>query len=221
MNNKEAGPIGVVIVAADPYVRAQITQALRAASRMRVLGAHASVKEAGTPASRPRPDVAVLALSPPGDSDGRCLGALRALLPETPILAVASKVGREGVRSVLAAGAGGYFSSEGGLDGLVEAVREVQAGRMFLCPRAAAHVGDFARAVPAEMPAIGALTDRQKEVLACAARGLADKEIADHLKISAATARTHMERIRERLGVPTRTAAVALWLAATAGRPSA
>ena len=178
-----------------------------------MLGAYACVNEAGSAPARPRPDVAVLALSPPGDSDGRCLGALRALLPETPILAVAGRVKREGVRSALAAGANGYYASEGGLDGLVEAVREVQTGRMFLCPRAAAHVGDFARAVPAETPAMSELTDRENEVLGYAARGLVNKEIANELAIATGTVRKHLERVRNKLGVSTRTAAAAVWLA--------
>lgn len=53
---------------------------------------------------------------------------------------------------------------------------------------------------------------RQREILALVADGLADKEIAVKLGVSARTVRTHLERLYQRYGLHSRSAAVALWL---------
>jgi len=53
---------------------------------------------------------------------------------------------------------------------------------------------------------------RQREILALVAEGMADKEIAVKLGVSARTVRTHLERLYQRYGLHSRSAAVALWL---------
>jgi DNA-binding CsgD family transcriptional regulator len=53
---------------------------------------------------------------------------------------------------------------------------------------------------------------RQREILALVADGLADKEIAVQLGVSARTVRTHLERLYQRYGLHSRSAAVALWM---------
>jgi DNA-binding CsgD family transcriptional regulator len=53
---------------------------------------------------------------------------------------------------------------------------------------------------------------RQRQILALVADGLADKEIAARLGVSARTVRTHLERLYQRYGLHSRSAAVALWL---------
>ncbi len=53
---------------------------------------------------------------------------------------------------------------------------------------------------------------RQRQILALVADGLADKEIAVRLGVSARTVRTHLERLYQRYGLHSRSAAVALWL---------
>jgi DNA-binding NarL/FixJ family response regulator len=53
------------------------------------------------------------------------------------------------------------------------------------------------------------LSDREREVLACIARGLADREIAQQLVLSPHTVHRHVANIRRKLGRTSRTAAVA------------
>jgi DNA-binding CsgD family transcriptional regulator len=60
---------------------------------------------------------------------------------------------------------------------------------------------------------------RQREILALVAEGLADKEIAVKLGVSARTVRTHLERLYQRYGLHSRSAAVALWM--RSGSPGA
>lgn len=53
---------------------------------------------------------------------------------------------------------------------------------------------------------------RQQEIIALVADGFADKEIAIRLGVSTRTIRTHLERLFQRYGIHSRSAAVALWL---------
>jgi DNA-binding CsgD family transcriptional regulator len=59
----------------------------------------------------------------------------------------------------------------------------------------------------AAQPAL--LSDREREILACVAHGLGDREIAEQLMLSPHTVHRHVSNIRRKLGSPSRTAAVA------------
>ncbi len=67
-------------------------------------------------------------------------------------------------------------------------------------------------------PGAGALTRRQREVLAAFARGRQTKEIARELGISEATVKTHLARATERLGAATRAQAVARYVSSSRPR---
>ncbi len=82
----------------------------------------------------------------------------------------------------------------------------------------AVQVPEQATAAPHEQPLARGphccieFAPRQREILALVADGLADKEIAVKLGVSARTVRTHLERLYQRYGLHSRSAAVALWL---------
>jgi DNA-binding CsgD family transcriptional regulator len=73
------------------------------------------------------------------------------------------------------------------------------------------HLVNGYRAARQASPGLAArrLTAREREVLQHVADGLSDRQIAQHLGIAAGTVRKHLERVRCKLGVPTRAAAVA------------
>lgn len=79
-------------------------------------------------------------------------------------------------------------------------------------------VPDQVAAVPDEQPLMRGshrrieFAPRQREILALVAEGFADKEIAVELGVSARTVRTHLERLYQRYGLHSRSAAVALWM---------
>jgi DNA-binding NarL/FixJ family response regulator len=93
----------------------------------------------------------------------------------------------------------------------VMAIRAVAAGEAWLDPAVAQGLlTDFAaRPDPVTTPAaMRGLTDREREVLALAARGLSNDEIAAKLVIGEATVKTHLGRVLMKLGVRDRTQAV-------------
>lgn len=76
----------------------------------------------------------------------------------------------------------------------------------------------LAPGMPTEPPSTSRLTPREREILALVARGLAAKQVARHLGISAKTVERHKTKIFSKLGVPNQTAAVSLALSNGLGR---
>ena len=96
---------------------------------------------------------------------------------------------------------------------LVSAVRIVASGEALIAPAVTrAVIEEFARQSPAMPPSLPAalaeLTPREREVLDLLARGLSNSEICAQLVISEATAKTHVARILQKLGLRDRVQAV-------------
>ncbi len=122
----------------------------------------------------------------------------------------------EYVYAALRAGASGFLLKDTDPADLLTAIRVVAAGDALLAPSITRRlIGEFARlpdAVPAPQPdkLLGCLTEREVEVLTLVARGLSNGEIADHLVISPATAKTHVAHLLAKLNARDRVQLVIL-----------
>ncbi|HXY86032.1 MAG TPA: response regulator transcription factor [Gaiellaceae bacterium] len=111
------------------------------------------------------------------------------------------------VYEALHAGASGFMLKDAPPEELVAAVRIVANGEALLAPAVTrAVIEEFVRGpAPAESPppppAVAELTPREREVLDLLARGLSNAEICEQLVISDATAKTHVARILQKLGL--------------------
>jgi two-component system nitrate/nitrite response regulator NarL len=104
----------------------------------------------------------------------------------------------------LDAGVAGFVVKDAPLDELLQAVRTVGAGRMYVDPVLAGALA--ASSVGSGVPK---LTQRERDVLRLLADGLSNEEIGKQLHISAETVRTHVRKAMDKLGADTRTEAVA------------
>jgi DNA-binding NarL/FixJ family response regulator len=116
------------------------------------------------------------------------------------------------VYEALRAGASGFLLKDATAAELVNAVRVVAAGEALLAPSVTRRlIADFAR-LPrhdsAPAPALGALTQRETEVLRLIARGLSNAEISDTLVIAGQTTKTYVGRILAKLNLRDRAQAV-------------
>jgi DNA-binding NarL/FixJ family response regulator len=118
------------------------------------------------------------------------------------------------VYQALRAGASGFLLKDATAAELVNAVRVVAAGDALLAPSVTRRlIADFARQPHPDPPfprRLGALTQRETEVLRLIARGLSNTEISDTLVIAEQTTKTHVGRILAKLDLRDRAQAVVL-----------
>ncbi len=107
------------------------------------------------------------------------------------------------VFDAIRAGAAGFLLKDADPAELLRGIRTVATGDALLGPQAARRlVAAFAAIPPAQSPSsdqLSLLTEREREIVALVGRGLSNEDIADWLKISPATARTHVSRAMVKL----------------------
>jgi DNA-binding NarL/FixJ family response regulator len=119
----------------------------------------------------------------------------------------------EYVFDAIRAGAAGFLVKDTKPADLIEAVRVVAGGDALLSPSVTRTlIAEFAARAkqPPSSAALDELTDREREVMALAAGGLSNEQIAQRLVLSVATAKTHISRAMVKLGVRDRAQLVVL-----------
>jgi DNA-binding NarL/FixJ family response regulator len=153
-----------------------------------------------------RPDVVLMDVRMPG-IDG--IEATRRIVADpacagTRIIVLTTFELDEYVFDALRHGASGFLLKDTSPDELVRAIHLVAAGNALLSPSVTRRViGEFAgrpNRVPKPHPQLGALTQRELEIVGLVGEGLTNDEIAERLVVSPATARTHVSRAMIKLG---------------------
>lgn len=156
------------------------------------------------------PDVVLMDLLMPVVDGIEATARIKALVPETEIVALTSFIEEERVTAALEAGASGYLLKDADADDVATAVRRAHEGEVHLDPQVARLLAQRLRTRKTAPEPSEPLTEREREVLALVAKGLANKEIAAQLDITERTARTHVSNILGKLDLASRTQA-ALW----------
>jgi two-component system, NarL family, response regulator LiaR len=201
------------IVVADDHsvVREGTRTLLERQPDMEVVGEAADGEEAIKVIEEKKPDVAILDISMPKLSGIEVTRRIKPRLPSLAILILSAYDNDEYIFALLEAGAAGYLLKDVPGSEIVEAVRSVHSGESVLHPAIARKV--IQRAIAGTAKATEGksdidLSEREKEVLKLAAKGLNNKDIADALCISIRTVQGHINSIFRKLGVGSRTEAV-------------
>ncbi len=203
----EAKPIRVMIVDDHAVVRSGLSAFLLAYDDLELVAEAGSGPEAVRLAERTKPDVVLMDLVMPGMDGAATTRAVREVCPSAQVIALTSFKEQDLVQGALAAGAIGYLLKNLSADELAAAIRSARAGRPTLAPEAAQALIHAAT----HPPEPGSdLTEREREVLALMVKGLNNVEIADRLVVSRSTVKVHVSNILSKLGVSSRTEAVAL-----------
>ena len=208
----ETDPIRVVLAGDCPLLRSGFRQVLEAAG-MAVVGSVDTAAEAVALLGTVSADVIVVGAvtAHRGGAEPR---EIRVAHPSIPLLVLGPSGDGESVRAALAAGARGYLALEGAADGdLLQAVRSLAAGEMYLSPELAASGAPqvAAASAPARHAAPAPrLTERERQVLTLVARGRSNREIAELLGLSANTIAVHRANLMKTLSVR-KTAALVLY----------
>ncbi|MDQ4097019.1 MAG: response regulator transcription factor [Actinomycetota bacterium] len=198
--------IRVAIADDQALVRAGFASLLDAAGDITVVGEARDGAEAVGLARTARPDVFLMDVRMP-ELDG--IEATRRIVADPDLRSVRVVVLTtyevdEYVFQALRAGASGFLTKDVEPDDLRAAIRTVAEGNALLTPSVTRRVVNAFAAAPQGTPdrsRLEVLSDRERDVLALVGEGLSNQEIADRLYLSPLTAKTHVSRIMQKLGV--------------------
>lgn len=200
-------PLRLLVVDDHAVVRAGLVALLSGEPDLEVVAEAGTVDEAVRQAAAHRPDAVLmdLQLSTGGDGPDGADAAARILAAPNPpaVLMLTTYDADADVLRAVEAGAAGYLLKACPPEELFDAVRTVARGGSAISPQVAGRVMQRMR------PDSDALSSREIEVLTLLARGLSNRAIARELFVSEATVKTHLVHVYTKLGVETRTAAVA------------
>ncbi|CCH20638.1 response regulator [Micromonospora lupini] len=199
--------IRVLLADDQKLIRAGFRALVDSAPDLSVVGEAATGREAVDLVRRSRADVVLMDIRMP-ELDG--LAATEEITADPELAAVRVLILTtfevdEHVFRALRAGASGFLGKGVEPSELLDAIRTVAAGDALLSPRATRGLIARFLAQPdvdpqADARRVGALTDREREVLALVAAGLSNEQIAQRLVVSPMTAKTHVNRSMTKLG---------------------
>ncbi len=200
-----ADPIRVLIADDHTVVRSGVRLLLEIEPDIVVVGEARDGHEAVTLTETLQPDVVLMDIAMP-EMDGMvATRQIKAAWPQVNILGLTMHRSDEYFFEMLKAGASGYVLKGADTRDLINAIRIVHQGEVFLYPTMAQRlVQDYLRRVKDEIAAGPALSPREKEILQLLAEGYSNKEIAEKLVISPSTVHTHRSNLMSKLGLTTR-----------------
>lgn len=200
-----------VFVADDhPFLRVGLANIINQQPDLTVCGEGESVAAVRTGVEQTKPDVLLTDLCL-GDSDGlELIKGLKAQFPNLPILVLSQQDENLFAERTLRAGARGYIMKERATQEVLEGIRTVLAGELFVSRKVAALamrklVDGGADAAGSE---VSGLSDRELQVFRLLGAGKGTKEIAVALKLSHKTIETYRENIKAKLNIPDATALI-------------
>ena len=196
--------IGLLLSDDHPVVRAGMRALLEAEPDLHVAGEAASAEEAVRLAAGAGIDLVLMDLQFPGALQGvEATRRIRAA-PDAPKVLVLTNYDTDAdILGAIEAGASGYLLKDAPPGELVAAIRAAAAGESALAPAVASRLDASQRSADQR------LTVREAEVLQLVAAGSTNREIGQALFLSEATVKSHLVHIFTKLGVGSRTAAVA------------
>jgi two-component system, NarL family, nitrate/nitrite response regulator NarL len=203
-------PIRVVIVDDHVVVRTGLRMLIESQPGIIVVGEAGNGAEALAVVARTQPDIIVLDLDLGGESGLDYFPGLRTAASTARVLVLTGVRDPELHRRAVRLGSMGLVRKEEAAEVLLQAIKKVHAGEVWLEPAMIASVlGEMtgtraSQLLDPEAAKIASLTEREREVVTLMGQGLRNKQIAERLGISETTVRHHLTSIFAKLGVTDR-----------------
>lgn len=187
-----------LLLVEDHVLVRQSIRAFLEGEAFEVVGEASTGYEAVQLAVELQPDLIIMDLHLPEMSGIEATRRIRRECPDVRVIALTAYNEKAYQRALHEAGADGFVLKTAEFSELVQVIRQVMENgtTMHVVPRTA------------PIDSHNSLTDREVEVLVCAARGWPNKQIAQHLEISDRTVQVHLQSIYQKLDVTNRTEAV-------------
>lgn len=178
---------------------------------------NAQVHEAGSLADvkehldRLSPDLIILDLKMPGMNGCEGITKVRKRAPDAKCAILSAVSERRVALDAIAAGANGFIPKQLSGSAMVSALQLILAGETFIPSLILRATNDVS---PPPLPGVGALTQREQDILRLLKEGLSNKAIANRLGVSDVTIKTHLSNAFRKIGVQSRLQAMRLLLEA-------
>ncbi|SDR87445.1 response regulator [Agrococcus carbonis] len=210
----DAAPLRLLLVDDQELFLQGLSMILESQPGLDVVGTALDGQQAVERTRELQPDVVLMDIRMPVLDGIAATAAIRRGSPEAPphVIMLTTIRHDRAVVDALRAGASGFLLKDARPEFLVQAIRAVVEGQRVIAP---AETFDLLRAFAPVRPApdtalLDALTERERELFAFAARGLSNADIAAQLWVAETTVKTHMRAILAKLGVASRVQLIAL-----------
>ena len=198
-------PIHILIVEDQTLMRQGLRTILDLEPGLQVVGEAASGEHGIHMALELRPDVILMDVQMPGMNGIEAIAAICAVWPEARIIILTTFSRDEYVFEGVRAGAVGFLLKDAPADHLIETIRRVHAGEVFIQAEVASRI--LRELIRPQVGPIEPLSDREQEVLVLLAQGNANREIAERLVLAEGTVKNHVSNILAKLQAENRTQA--------------
>jgi DNA-binding NarL/FixJ family response regulator len=199
---KPPAKLRILIVDDHPIVRHGYLQLINREPDMVVCAQAETVKEALSLAQECRPDVAIVDLSLNGEDGMELIDYLKSNLPDLKILVSSTHDEQTFAGRVLRAGARGYISKKESLSKIVEAIRQVMGGEIYLSPHMMTILLQLAAVGKSlDLDPVKTLSDREIQVFRMIGEGLSTVQIAGKMLVSPKTVESHRKLIKMKLNL--------------------
>ena len=200
-------PVRVFLLDDHEIVRRGIADLVNAEPGITVVGEAGTAAEALRRIPATRPDVAVLDARLPDGSGIDVCRDIRSSSPEIRCLILTSYDDNDAIFAAVMAGAAGYLLKEIRGSSLVDAIRQVAAGKSLLDPAVTERLLTRLREGAPRDARLASLSEREREVLTLITDGLTNKQIGEHLHLSEKTVKNYVSGLFVKLGMQRRTQA--------------
>lgn len=197
-------PRTIMLVDDHPLLRQGLAMLIRAEPDLAVLAEVGCADEALNMLAKEVPDLVLLDISMPRVQGIDLLKDLRVRYPSLSVLVLSMHEENVYAERALRAGARGYIMKNETNLKVLEAIRSVLGGELYVSPALAARM--LKLFVSGKMEGdtrsdIEKLSDRELQVFACIGKGMATREVAEQLSLSAKTIQTYREHVKRKLGL--------------------
>lgn len=199
----------ILLVDDHPLVGKGLASLLKTTGDLAICAEAGTVQEAIRLIAQESPDLVILDISLPGVSGLELLKDIQIRSPGLPVLVLSMHEENVYAERVLRAGAKGYIMKQEPGATVIEAIRSVLAGNLYMSPNLLSRMLKLfvSNDSPAAPKKIGpeTLGDRELQVYTLIGNGFSTKEIASQLNLSVKTVQTYREHIKRKLGLRTAT----------------
>ena len=194
-------PKRIFVVDDHPMMRQGLAQLVGAEPDLTICGEADNAESALEAVIASKPDLVLADISLPGRNGLELIKDFQALQPGLPVLVISMHDESLFAERVLRAGGRGYIMKQEGGKKLMQAIRRVLDGKIYVSEKMASDILEMlsGRRTGAEGPPLEKLTDREFEVFQLIGQGLATKEIAEKLHLSVKTVDVHRANIKTKL----------------------